>query len=144
MATLPSTLPTANPLFGDAVKHEITRVCHLRGDVIVCAMVNKKKEVNKYWCHSLCKHYWGWLNWISGCVVPPFRQPWEDIGHRRYNSVRGVGRLLLAWASAGPSTIQQNFGRVVKAKAWNTPWWFYPSCQLRVSQLERRSTWLPW
>ena len=36
IATLPSTLPTAKPLLmGDVVKHEITRVCHFRGDTMV-------------------------------------------------------------------------------------------------------------
>lgn len=35
MATRPSILPTANPLVGEAVKHETTRVCHFSGDCIV-------------------------------------------------------------------------------------------------------------
>lgn len=36
MATLPSMLPTAKPLLAEAVKHETTRVCHFRGDCMVC------------------------------------------------------------------------------------------------------------
>jgi hypothetical protein len=35
IATLPSTLPTANPLLVAAVKHDMTRVCHFNGDAIV-------------------------------------------------------------------------------------------------------------
>lgn len=39
MATRPSMLPTAKPLLEELVKQDTTRVCHFKGDVMVCANI---------------------------------------------------------------------------------------------------------
>lgn len=51
IATLPSTLPMAKPLLLLELKQVITRVCHFRGDCMVCGRLarSEKKAVSIRW-----------------------------------------------------------------------------------------------